>query len=117
MSSYTAGRLLSAFVLLTAIACSAAQAQERGADMRKCIVEMPLKRTIEPTLGTPVARAPVKNLLPEPVVRVAENGSLKVKPGDVKWHADFRTACFAAKHSGKPVLMFVMLGNLDDKFC
>jgi hypothetical protein len=41
----------------------------------------------------------------------------KVKPGDVKWHASFAEACKAAEKSGKPVLLFQMMGKLDDQFC
>ncbi len=41
----------------------------------------------------------------------------KVKPGLVNWHDDFDSACKASAQSGKPVLLFQMLGRLDDKFC
>jgi hypothetical protein len=41
----------------------------------------------------------------------------KVEPGKVIWHPDFDTACKAAATSGKPVLLFQMMGKLDDQFC
>jgi hypothetical protein len=41
----------------------------------------------------------------------------KVKPGDVKWHTSFADACQAAEKSGKPVLLFQLMGKLDDQFC
>ena len=41
----------------------------------------------------------------------------KVQPGLVRWHADFASACAAAKNSGKPVLLFHMMGKLDQQFC
>jgi hypothetical protein len=41
----------------------------------------------------------------------------KVQPGKVKWHANFADACAAAQKSGKPVLLFQMMGKLDDQFC
>jgi hypothetical protein len=41
----------------------------------------------------------------------------KVQPGKVHWHKDFITACRAAEKSGKPVLLFQMMGKLDDQFC
>lgn len=41
----------------------------------------------------------------------------KVEPGKVRWHKDFATACGEAKKSGKPVLLFQMMGKLDDQFC
>ncbi len=43
-------------------------------------------------------------------------GNPKVKPGLVNWHADFETACAASKKSGKPVLLFHLLGQLDQRF-
>jgi hypothetical protein len=41
----------------------------------------------------------------------------KVQPGKVRWHADLDAACRAARASGKPVLLFHMMGRLDEKFC
>jgi len=41
----------------------------------------------------------------------------KVAPGKVRWHPDFATACAASKASGKPVLLFQMMGKLDEQFC
>ena len=41
----------------------------------------------------------------------------KVEPGKVKWHADFAAARAASAKSGKPVLLFQMLGKLDEQFC
>ena len=41
----------------------------------------------------------------------------KVPPGKVTWHNDFAAACAASAKSGKPVLLFQMMGKLDDKFC
>jgi hypothetical protein len=41
----------------------------------------------------------------------------KVQPGLVHWHPAIADACAAARRSGKPVLLFQMMGNLDEKFC
>ena len=41
----------------------------------------------------------------------------KVAPGKVVWHESFEAACAASRKSGKPVLLFQMMGNLDDQFC
>lgn len=41
----------------------------------------------------------------------------KVAPGKVKWHANFATACAAARKSNRPVLLFQMMGKLDEQFC
>jgi hypothetical protein len=40
-----------------------------------------------------------------------------VPPGLVHWHASFAEACQAAQKSHKPVLLFHMMGKLDDLFC
>jgi hypothetical protein len=40
-----------------------------------------------------------------------------VRPGRVRWHQDFAAACAAGRNSGKPVLLFHMMGRLDQKFC
>ena len=41
----------------------------------------------------------------------------RVRPGRVRWLEDFRAACAAAERSGKPVLLFQMMGRMDEKFC
>lgn len=41
----------------------------------------------------------------------------KVAPGKVSWHKDLAAACAASVKSGKPVLLFQMMGKLDDEFC
>jgi len=40
-----------------------------------------------------------------------------VAPGRVHWHGTFAEACAAAQKSHKPVLLFHMMGKLDDLFC
>lgn len=39
-----------------------------------------------------------------------------VAPGRVRWHRSFALACQAAQRSGKPVLLFQLLGQLDEEF-
>ncbi len=41
----------------------------------------------------------------------------KVAPGLVSWRKDFTDACQRAITSKKPVLLFQMMGKLDDEFC
>ena len=38
-------------------------------------------------------------------------------PGKVDWLADFDAACRASRDSGKPVLLFQLMGRLDEVFC
>jgi hypothetical protein len=40
-----------------------------------------------------------------------------VAPGKIRWHSTFSEACQASAKSGKPVLLFQMLGKLDQEFC
>jgi len=51
---------------------------------------------------------------------LSANGALdnpRVRPGRVRWHEDFAAACAASGRSGKPVMLFQMLGRMDEKFC
>lgn len=41
----------------------------------------------------------------------------RVEPGKVNWHPTFEAAGIAAKKSGKPILLFQMMGKLDQQFC
>ena len=45
----------------------------------------------------------------------AENPT--VEPGKVKWHKTLADAQAAAEKSGRPVLLFHMMGQLDKQFC
>ena len=73
-------------------------------DHGKFIAESPTKRVLARTGGAPA-------------VSVGDFVNPKVEPGKVRWHADFAAACRAAGRSGKPVLLFQMMGRLDQKFC
>jgi hypothetical protein len=59
--------------------------------------------------------APVAN----PVVTSTPNkdDNPTVAPGLVKWHKSFEAAKTASVKSGKPVLLFHMMGQLDKQFC
>jgi hypothetical protein len=59
----------------------------------------------------------VKQLVAAKSSTIANTENPKVKPGLVKWHSNFAEACEASKKSGKPVLLFQMMGKLDDQFC
>jgi hypothetical protein len=41
----------------------------------------------------------------------------KVEPGRVAWHPSFAAACDTSRVSRKPVLLFQMMGKLDEQFC
>ncbi|WP_439629872.1 hypothetical protein [Gemmata sp.] len=66
---------------------------------------------------TPAAPA-VPAVPPVPTAVVAPRGdNPPVAPGLVKWHASFADAQAAARVSGRPVLLFHMMGQLDKQFC
>jgi hypothetical protein len=60
-----------------------------------------------------VALAPAPRVAPDP----ATEDNPRVEPGLVKWHASFIDAQAASRKSGKPVLLFHMMGQLDRQFC
>jgi hypothetical protein len=80
--------------------------QPTAADRTKRKTEAPAERLVAAAAG-PAAPAPAGEAPVNP----------PVTPGKVRWHPDFPTACRAAARSGKPVLLFQMMGRLDEKFC
>lgn len=72
-------------------------------------VERPLERILETEAGALDSNGASALLTLAP--------SRPVAPGLVAWHADFAAACAAAESSGKPVLLFQLLGRLDDELC
>jgi hypothetical protein len=111
----------------------------RPADRGKMVIETPTKQILAGnTANTPaVARAglalpagvtkgqierPTEALLakrsgPSPAATAGDFVNPKVEPGRVRWHGSFDEACRASARSGKPVLLFQMMGKLDDQFC
>jgi len=71
--------------------------------------DTPTKRRIESSTKEVVAAAST------PTAPAFNNP--KVAPGRVAWHPTFAAACEAARKSGRPVLLFQMMGKLDDQFC
>jgi hypothetical protein len=69
----------------------------------KRLVELPTKNLV--ANATPAASTTVDAANPT------------VAAGLVKWHPSLADACAAAKKSGKPVLVFHMMGQLDKQFC
>jgi hypothetical protein len=76
-----------------------------GPDRGKGAIEAPADRLVAARTA-PAAPAPDTGFV-----------NPKVQPGKVRWHAEFDAACRAALRSGKPVLLFQMMGRLDEKFC
>lgn len=72
---------------------------------------------------TAIIEKPAANLVkaataPVPVARPGAGFvNPKVQPGKVRWHPTLAAARAAAARSKKPVLLFQMMGKLDDQFC
>jgi hypothetical protein len=54
---------------------------------------------------------------PAPHPAIAKDDNPTVKPGLVNWHGSFADAKAASEKSGRPVLLFHMMGQLDKQFC
>lgn len=64
-----------------------------------------MQPTVQPTAEPPS--------LPSPAPQVNK----EVEPGTIRWHPNLDAALIAAKASHKPVLVFHMMGRLDQQFC
>lgn len=89
-----------------------AQEKERVRDLRKGVIENPIKKLIAATRDEAAAVQDEKPA--DPLAADAANPD--AIPGLVRWHTDFDMACRAAQTSGKPVLLFQLLGRLDQRF-
>ena len=103
-------------------------------DGGKKIIEAPVKRIVTGSAPAAAAvkpqpvnldvskidiEAPTKALVktaPAAGARSAKSDNPPVRPGKVRWHADYNAALAASKWSGRPVLLFQLLGQLDQKF-
>lgn len=90
---------------------TAPTAAENGALMKALEKTITPKRKVETPVKDVVAKA-----APAPAPAATPDNPT-VEPGKVKWHATLEDAQAAAKKSGKPVLLFQMMGYLDKKFC
>ena len=95
--SYRAGSVL-AGLALAALLTSPAMS-----DMPKYVVERSTKDVLAAHSGA--------------AAMTIASANPKVAPGRVSWHPTFAAACAASLASGKPVLLFQMMGNLDEQFC
>lgn len=74
-------------------------------DPSKVLIENPTKALIS-RLAPADDRTPLTTVPANPIV----------SPGKVRWHKDYTAACEASARSGKPVLLFHLLGKLDERF-
>ena len=89
-------------------------------DIGKSSIEQPVKRVISGnsfmTSGQRLRARPVAKTTDIPA-RSSIDGGGKVSPGMVSWHSTFNNALKASAASKRPVLVFHLMGNLDDRFC
>jgi hypothetical protein len=80
-----------------------------------------LRPAIAGDAGKMVVELPTKRLIASAAVKPVSKNSVFVNPnvpaGKVHWHPSFDAARKAAEKSRKPVLLFQMMGKLDDQFC
>jgi hypothetical protein len=98
-------------------------------DVGKRVIELPVKGVIAGKTAAPAAAPmPLRDITKGEIERPAKavvqvnSGAAasvnpKVQPGRVQWHPTFEAACAASQKSHKPVLLFQMMGKLDDQFC
>ena len=94
-----------AVCLISSLLVARVIAQNKVRDLRKRDIETPTKRILAKQSDPASKTTGDKFVNP------------KVQPGKVRWHKDFDAACAAASKSGKPVLLFQMMGKLDEQFC
>lgn len=122
--------LLAVSLIFTAVASGDG---EKPVDFRKSRIETPLKavvakqakealvkvdvrkRVIESPLKSVVGKAATDDA-PQTAKRDDATNNPEVQPGLVRWHADWEQAKSAAARSGKPILLFQLLGQLDREF-
>lgn len=120
--------LFAAFACLGAVALAAGavvtQSRKKGPaqEARPNIAPSPVPAAAPVTLDhskdqieSPAKRAIANNS--SGTAAAAEAGPLKVASGKVQWHDTFAEACSSARKSRKPVLLFQMMGQLDEQFC
>ncbi len=95
---------LVATTVLALVIATAAFAQ----DTKKRLAETTTETVLEKTGAAP---------LPAPTTDAETATNPTVDPGAVRWHDDLTAARAASRESGKPVLLFQLLGRLDQEFC
>ena len=75
------------------------------------------KSAVEAGSASLVARARLVNSVNSGSTAAGGVSNPKVQPGLVHWHATMDEARLAARRSGRPILLFQMMGNLDEQFC
>jgi hypothetical protein len=95
-------------VVVNQTSAPTSQPARRPLDISKTLrIEPPVRAIVTATSAPARTRAEAGDKFINP----------KVEPGKVRWHPTLSAACAAASKSKKPVLLFQMMGKLDDQFC
>jgi hypothetical protein len=79
------------------------------APIPKAMIERPTKALVRDAAP---AEAPPSEAAPG----VERGANPRVAPGKVRWHPSWEAALAASRASGKPVFLFQLLGQLDQRF-
>jgi len=100
--------VLTGLMMVTTAALAWAQQDEKP-DVGKMRVERKVLERLADA-GKSEAELPIKEKLAAPAPG-------RVSTGKVAWRASLEAALEQARTSGKPVLVFQLLGKLDDEWC
>jgi len=91
-------------------------------DFRKGAIEIPVKKVLASRTSNKFAESNAESGKPagDKASKKSDEpdgfNNPKVQPGKVRWHDSFPTAQAKSKRSGKPVLLFQLIGRLDERF-
>jgi hypothetical protein len=107
--------MISGLAMLLAVSQASGDGQPPGFghDITKGTVEAAGKTVLSNAAGLNVGTRSIANMN----AGVPPSDNPKVQPGLVSWHPTIAEACAAAKRTGKPVLLFQLMGKLDERFC
>jgi hypothetical protein len=126
--SYLALSALVGFTSLAVMTAVAVGSDQNKPPPTKYVIERPTEDVVARSAAPPAAYVR-KRAIEQPTEDVVAKSSVtagaatdafvnpKVEPGKVVWHPTFAAARKAAAQTGKPVLLFQMMGKLDDQFC
>ena len=88
-----------------------------GDTTKRLVIEKPVTEIVADDTSTENTRQP-NELFSEEIASDEKplDDNPKVEPGMVRWHESFDEAKEAATSSGKPVLLFHLMGQLDQRF-
>ncbi|MBX9685174.1 MAG: hypothetical protein K2X27_00655 [Candidatus Obscuribacterales bacterium] len=114
---------VAALLCLAMLPGSSAPAQENtnrwrsGFPGSKMAIETPLKKLISGSFSGSIEAKEAEQKNAKYQDSSAFPDSKTIKAGLISWRPNFEAACALASKSKKPVLVFQLMGNLDEEFC